>query len=395
MYASFGVASPFWPLFFTTRGITPEELGVLLGLGTLARLLANPVVGRLADIAGTLRGILAGSAALAALAAVGLVSSDGYALLLMISVCQAAALAPITTLADALALNAATKGEAGQRFEYGWVRGAGSAAFVAGTLVAGYVLTHQLVGLSAVVWMHVALLSGVASAALMVPGISSGAHARSQAVDAEFAISGLREVLQNSAFCRVIAIAALVFGSHAMHDAFAVIRWTSAGLTAMTASLLWSEAVIAEVIVFFLLGPMLIKRFGAAGAALMAAAAALVRWIVMSQTTEVAILALVQPLHGLTFALLHLACMRVIGISVPARLAATAQGLYAFGPAVASALLTALSGIIYGAAGGSAFLIPPDGAACRARDPHRPVDAAHSRGRLLMPGQAERKARAA
>jgi hypothetical protein len=41
-----------------------------------------------------------------------------------------------------------------------------------------------------------------------------------------------------------------------------------------------------------------------------------------------AALALVQPLHGFTFALLHLATMRVIGDTVPRPLAATAQTVY-------------------------------------------------------------------
>jgi MFS transporter, PPP family, 3-phenylpropionic acid transporter len=145
-------------------------------------------------------------------------------------------------------------------------------------------------------------------------------------------------------------------GSHAMHDAFAVIRWNSAGISPTAVSLLWSEAVAAEVLVFFLLGPWVISRIGARGAVALAAVAGGVRWIVMSQSTNVAAIALVQPFHGLTFALLHLACMRVIGASVPAHLAATAQALYAFGATVASALLTYLSGLLYGEFGGLAFV---------------------------------------
>jgi PPP family 3-phenylpropionic acid transporter len=76
----------------------------------------------------------------------------------------------------------------------------------------------------------------------------------------------------------------------------------------------------------------------------------------MAQSTNVAAIALVQPFHGLTFALLHLACMRVISVSVPAHLAATAQALYAFGATFASALLTYFSGLLYGEFGGLAFV---------------------------------------
>ena len=59
MYAAFGVASPFWPRFFEWRGLTPEQLGLLLGIGTVVRLVAGPVVGRVADMFGALRAALA------------------------------------------------------------------------------------------------------------------------------------------------------------------------------------------------------------------------------------------------------------------------------------------------------------------------------------------------
>src|ERR671922_482990 len=112
-------------------------------------------------------------------------------------------------------------------------------------------------------------------------------------------------------FRYVVLIAALVLGSHAMHDAFAMIRWRAAGVSAGVASVLWSEAVLAEVVVFFLIGPALVRRLTPPGALALAALAGIARWSVMATSTQVLALALVQPLHGITFALLHLACMRL------------------------------------------------------------------------------------
>ena len=162
--------------------------------------------------------------------------------------------------------------------------------------------------------------------------------------------------LKLPAFRTVIVVSALVYGSHALYDAFAVIRWSGAGLDASTISILWAEAVAAEVAVFFLIGPWLIDRIGARGAAAVAALAGVVRWSGMSSTNSVLLLSLLQPLHGLTFALLHLACMRVLGIVVPVGAAATAQTLYAFGAGLVTAVLTSLSGTLYVRYGGVAFL---------------------------------------
>jgi hypothetical protein len=106
------------------------------------------------------------------------------------------------------------------------------------------------------------------------------------------------------------------------------IRWRDAGISTGTASLLWSESVAGEVLVFFFIGPPLVRRLGAVPAAMLAATAGVVRWTVMAASTEIFPLALVEPLHGLTFALLHLASMRVISETVPNRFAATAQAIY-------------------------------------------------------------------
>ena len=81
---------------------------------------------------------------------------------------------------------------------------------------------------------------------------------------------------------------------------------------------------------------------------MVAAAARTLRWAVEGQTAGVLALAMVQPLHGLTFALLHLACMRVIAAVVPPGLAGTAQAVY--GTAIgAASMITLLSGVLYAA----------------------------------------------
>ena len=74
-------------------------------------------------------------------------------------------------------------------------------------------------------------------------------------------------------------------------------------------------------------------------------------------TARFGIMVLVEPLHGLTFALLHLACMQVIGRVVPTALAATAQAFYAtVAMGAVSAAVTLASGPLYGRYGAGAHL---------------------------------------
>jgi PPP family 3-phenylpropionic acid transporter len=326
---------------------------MLLGAGTAVRLLCGPFAGRLADRFHIFRAELAIFSVLAATAALLYFAVDALWMVVAVSLFQAAALAPLVPLADALSLAHARVGRKGKpgAFEYGWVRGAGSAAFVAGTLLAGQVAGTY--GLSAVIWLGAGCLLATSIVATLVPEFPAGPAERPDAGSARvhwLALFRLR------AFVRVVVVAALVHGSHAMYDAFAVIRWTGAGISPATTASLWSESVAAEVVVFLFIGPRLLGVLNPAGALALASVCGFVRWGVMAQTTDVAALALVQPLHGVTFALLHLACMRVIADTVPRELAGTAQAVYGLvGVGGATAVLTVLSGWLFGHFGPSGF----------------------------------------
>ena len=352
MYAAFGVASPFMPAFFAGRGLAPEQLGILFAAGTAIRLVSGPLGGRLADLTQALRAVLTVCELLAALVALGLLSAPPFTPLLLISLLHAAALAPTTSLADALALGAARPRNAHPRFEYGWVRGTGSAVFVIGTLLSGQVVDSW--GLTSIIVLQAALLVAAAGAATLVP--TCGRQEPVAAAEPG-APAGVVALLGMPLFRRVMLVSGLVLGSHAMHDTFAVIRWSAAGVTPAMASALWSESVAAEVLVFFLIGPPLLTRLRPAGVLAVAAAAGVMRWVAMASSTSVMALALVQPLHGLTFAALHLACMRLISAIVPQRLAATAQALYALGAGATTALLTLASGWLYATLGAQGFLM--------------------------------------
>ena len=344
MYAAYGVASPFLPAFVSERGIPAAQLGLVLGAGTAVRLLSSPLVGRAADALQALRNVLVACIATAALIALAYLPAHGVAMFLAVNLLHAAALAPMTVLADALALGTSRRA----RFEYGWVRGTGSAAFIVAALVAGQIVAAH--GLGMIVWLQASLLGVAAFAALFVPEIPHPPAAR---VPRGKVIT----LLRLPAYRTMVLIAALVLGSHALHDGFAVIRWRAAEIAPGTVSLLWSEAVAAEVLVFFLIGPALVTRLTPAGALALAAVAGIVRWRVMSQTVAIGLLALIQPLHGITFALLHLACMRMIARTVPRGLEGTAQALYATGIGAASALVMLASGALYAELGGAAFWI--------------------------------------
>ena len=337
MFAGFGAASPFLPSLLQERGLGPSGIGAVLAAGTGIRLLAGPAGCRAADRLGRRRGVLVLLLAAAAAVAPGYLLPGGAAVLMAVSVLHAAVLAP---LADAISSGAAPG-------RYGWVRGAGSAAFIVGAVAAGQAVAWA--GLPSILWLNGGLLALAALAELRAPDPGGAPVPAARQ-------GGMTDLLRLLGFLRLMAVAALVLGSHAVHDGFEVLRWTEAGIGPRTAGLLWSEAVLAEVLVFALAGPPLLARIGPRGAALLAAGAGVVRWGTTALTAAVPAMAVVEPLHGLTFALLHLAVIGTLGRIVPPHLAATAQAAYGtVAVGAMAAVLTLASGPLYGAFGPGAF----------------------------------------
>ena len=236
-------------------------------------------------------------------------------------------------------------------FAYGWVRGAGSGAFIAGTLLSGQLVERS--GLGVVVRLNAGLLAVAVAVALRVPDRLAGSESSAPLTSG---LAAWRALLGVPAFARLMTIAALIGGSHALHDGFEVIRWRDAGLSAFQSSVLWSMSVAAEVFVFLFAGRKLLNWFGPAGALTLSASAGVLRWTAAANTATFPVMAAVEPLHGLTFALLHLTCMDVIGSVVPKALAATAQAFYAtIAMGATAAVVTLASGRLYEHYGASAF----------------------------------------
>jgi PPP family 3-phenylpropionic acid transporter len=353
LYAAFGVASPFLPEFLSLHGVGPERLGLALSLATTIRLISAPLAGRIADRLHALRIVLAICAAMGGAAALVFLPAFGFPVLLFVALMHAAMLAPTSVLADALALSAATtSSNTRSRFEYGWVRGLGSLAFILGSLAAGRSI--QAFGIDSIVIGQAILLLTAAGAAFWVPEISLPRSAERPVGQA--AHVGVLDLLRSPSFRWLIVVASLILGSHAMHDTFAMIAWNAAGVSPVAGSVLWSESVAAEVIVFVIVGPFLLRRLTPEIAMVVAAVASLVRWGLLAESSNVIVIAAAEPLHGLTFALLHLSCMRVLAAIVPRELAGLAQAIYGtVGVGLTSAAFTLISGSLYAEFGTQSF----------------------------------------
>ena len=88
------------------------------------------------------------------------------------------------------------------------------------------------------------------------------------------------------------------WGGRAMHDFFAVIRWRGAGIDFFTISALWSESVFAEVVIFLLIGPRLVRRIGSNSSMMFRTGAGVIRWGIAAFTTSPACWPVSSPCTG-------------------------------------------------------------------------------------------------
>src|SRR6516164_2689175 len=224
LYAGFGVQSPYLPILLDDRHLSAETIALALAAGTAMRLMAAQVVARLADRLDAPKVFLALCSAAAALIGLGYLPAQGAWALIALGVVHTAALGA-----------AAPTGSGGGVMHYGWLRGCGSAAFVVGLVMSGQAIGHF--GIVAIVWLNAALLAAAAPVALGVPQLlATGDHAPAMPSQAR----GVLALLRLPLYRKMVLLAALILGRHAMHDSFAMIRWSRAGISPGTSGILWS-----------------------------------------------------------------------------------------------------------------------------------------------------------
>src|SRR6188768_1861564 len=169
LYGAFGMQSPFVPALLRERGLQAQDIGFVLSVAMVVRVFAAPLVAHAADRLRQHTLILCGCALFAALASIAYLMAHSFAGLFCVALLHAAMLAPIAPMSDALASTAAqaSRSGGGGRFDYGWLRAAGSGAFALGTLVSGYQAGAAV--LATAMWTSGGLLVVGGAVALWLP----------------------------------------------------------------------------------------------------------------------------------------------------------------------------------------------------------------------------------
>ncbi|MCG6279009.1 3-phenylpropionate MFS transporter [Vibrio vulnificus] len=332
-FFAYGVYLPFWSLWFKEQGVSSTDIGLLVGIGLATRCVANmvitPRIHKAEHIMPALRWL-----SFAALIFVGFhfFTGGSFWLMALATVLFNLCCGPVVPLSDALANYYARL----KMLDYGRTRLWGSIAFIAGSTVVGYLISlygTDMILYTALVGVFISLLLSMRSANVM-PVTRSEHHSERPK---------LTQLLTDGPVVKFLLLAALIQGSHAAYYSFSAIYWQQAGHSEEIIGYLWSLGVVSEVAVF-----ALSKRLFAGWAlrALFVAASigVMLRWGITASTTLLLGLVLVQLLHGVTFAMAHIAAIQYIQNSEEHKMVAL-QALYNALPLGAFiAAMTAFSG---------------------------------------------------
>ena len=340
-FGMLGSYLPFFPVWLKAVGIEASWIGIITAVPALTRFTILPLVTAFAERRQTTREAIVVTAFATALGLT-VVGTQHQALPLFLVFAVTCCLwTPTAPLTDAYAL----RGVMHYGLNYGPLRLWGSAAFVIGALLCGFLI--DVIAPERLIWIiaATAALSALASLGLQPidgPRTSEPGH------------RGAGALLRDGGFLAIIVASALIQGSHAAYYIFASIVWKQAGFGGLTIAMLWSLGVLAE-IVLFALSP----RFALPSAVLVmiGALSAVARWVITAQQPPIAILAIVQLAHGLTFGLTQVGTMGLLVHYVPGHVMARGQGYLAACSGIVASSTSILSGIVYARYGQGVYYV--------------------------------------
>jgi MFS transporter, PPP family, 3-phenylpropionic acid transporter len=336
-----GTYLPFFPVWLKAVGIDPSWIGMIAAAPSVTRFSVLPFITALAERRQAVRGAMMITAFATAIG-FGIVGTQHQPLLVFLLFAVTACVwTPMVPLTDAYAL----RGVARYGLDYGPVRLWGSVAFIMGALACG--LLVDIVAARHLIWI-IAAMAGVGA----VMGLGLQPLPPPTAVPTAF--HHAKALLRDPGFLAIIAASALIQGSHAAYYAFGSITWQASGFSGLTIAGLWSLGVMAEIVVFalsprFTLSPAIMVLIGALSA--------VVRWTFTAQEPSLALLALVQLLHGLTFGLTQVGIMSLLVYRVPGHAMARGQGYLAACSGIVYSCASVVSGAVYARHGQGVYYV--------------------------------------
>lgn len=313
-FAYIGAFAPFFSVYLASVGLTPVEIGSIMALPQVTRIVAPHLWGWLADT-GTRQVYLLRATALAgSLCWFGMFASTTFLWICAVILALGFFLSAALPLVEATTL--ARLGEHTGR--YGAIRLWGSIGYIVAVVGAGYAL--DLLAVSALLWIVLASLAGTLVFAWLIPDARPAPHAADQ--------PPIAHVLRRPEVVALIAACALMAVAHGPYYTFYSIHLLDHGYSKGLTGWLWALGVVCEIAIFIWLPRLYaaysLRRILAASFALSVVRFLLIGW----GADSLALLLLAQTLHAASFGSFHAAAIGIVHQLFRGRHHARGQAIY-------------------------------------------------------------------
>ena len=343
LYLHFGFFA-FLPLWLARTGAEPGEIGVLMAIPLVLRLVTVAPFSAWAGRKGRVRDAIVVTALCSAALVALLLSQPDHLGRVLIVVAFAIMWDQIPVLTDAYAVMAVRS----HALDFGRLRVWGSIGAVVSSMAAGWVF--EATGIGALPLLVATLLLLPALVAPLLPSDRRATETSGSPV------GSWRTVLHDRALVRLMIAAAMVMASHGVLTSFGAIGWSGRGVSTGTIGLLQSVSVAAEIAAFWF-GSRLLGSRDPGLLVWIAGIAAVLRWVVMAADPSIAVLFAAQLFQGLTATGAILGVMLAIARRVPMQSSAAAQGMNAVLLGLALSATTAGSGLLWAHGAAVAYLV--------------------------------------
>jgi MFS transporter, PPP family, 3-phenylpropionic acid transporter len=313
-FAFIGAFSPYFGLYFQSLGFNAWDIGLLMSLLQVMRIVAPNVWGWLADELGARMPIVRIAAAMS-IAGFGVLFfterfSGVFAGMAVLAFFWGAAL-PLTESVTLSHLG-------GQSGRYGKIRVWGSVGFIFAVLGCGYLLDFAPVRM--LLWAALAALVGITVSALAVPDAPPGKH-RSDELR-------LREIVVRPEVASLLVACFAMSAAHGALYVFYSIYLVDHGYGKALVGWLWTLGVVAEIAVFLAM-PAMLKVLSPRAILLFSLACAVVRFQMIGWGVDSpGVLVVAQVLHGATFGAYHASAVALVTLWFGGRHQARGQAIY-------------------------------------------------------------------
>jgi MFS transporter, PPP family, 3-phenylpropionic acid transporter len=349
IFVGVGASSPYFPVWLEHRGLSGAQIGLLLSLPMLARVVTAPLLAVWADGFRLRRTALilmgAGVAGLYALLAL----PWGFAWWMVVWFAASSMAATLPALTDVLVLKRARE----DGFNYGWPRGIGSAAFIVGNLGMGWLLARGSPEIVLVWMVAAAALASLCARLLLPPDTVHDDHPQGL----RERMAGLSGLLKDPTFVLAVVSAGLIQSAHAFYYSFSTLTWKRQGIPEDMTGVLWATAVAVEIGFLWFMEPWR-RAMGPMRLLILGGAASVLRWTILAFTPPLWLVFPLQALHTLTYAATFIASLELVQRYATPRNASAAQAMNsALSMGALSGLATMASGWLFDRYGAGGYLL--------------------------------------